>query len=421
MICPSRPQAPKESCMHRCRVSLLLLIGCLVLASAAADQRDLIILRANNQRKLAVIDSERSGVLLIRMTPNSPASEQRLSEVASWNYREMADGYWPQAVQARDQGRLAIAADMFNALSTTGDREWMKVYGAYNEGISWELLGDWTKAAEAFGRAAAIEPAHRLAMDAQYRQAFAYARLKNEAEASKIAAALDEIAKKDRNKGAEARARAIRATLAYNGGNAEELKKEGRAAVFPREDIEVAVQFGTFYADAQRQLGLLREARSEYERLLAIRELDAATRVPLQLGFAKTLLDEGDQASALVELLRIDALPYGSVDQKCEVRYLAGKLLAAGVVEAKAKGELTEAHMAQERTARLLLNAAANSSSGLTARSAAATELTALGPISDAPAGSPADAATVPGSRAPADGGTADPKSKAEPNPKPRR
>ncbi len=401
----ARPQAPKESSMHRCRILLLTLISCLALASAATpDQRDVIILRANNQSKLAVIDSERPGVLLIRMTSNSPVSEQRLSEVASWTYRDMADGYWPQAVQAREQGRLAIAADMFNALSATGDREWMKVYGAYNEGICWELLGDWTKAAEAFGRAAAIEPAHRLAMDAQYRQGFAYARLKNEAEASKIADALDEIAKKDRNKGAEARARAIRATLAYNGGKADELKKEGRAAVFPREDIEVAVQFGTFFADAQRQLGLLREAHSEYERLLAIRELDAATRVPLQLGFAKTLLDEGDQASALVELLRIDALPYGTVDQKCEVRYLAGKLLAAGIVEAKTKGELTEALKAQERTARLLLNAAANSSSGLTARSAAATEIEALGPDPDAPVEAPVGAAAVPGSTAPAAG-----------------
>lgn len=379
--------------MNLPRILCLLLLGCVTVA--AADQRDTIILRANNQRQLAIIDSERTGLLITRATANSQPREQRLSDIASWTYREMADGYWPQAIQARDQGRLAIAADMFNALATTGEREWMKVYGAYHEGVCWELLGEWEKAADAFGRAAAVEPAHRLAIDAQYRQGFAFARLKNDAEATRIAGELDAIAKKDRNKSAEARARAIKATLAFNGGQAEDLKREGRAAVFPREDIDVAVQFGTFFAEALRQLGQLREARGEYERLLAFRELDAASRVPLQLGFAKTLLDEGDTASALVELLRIDALPYGTVDQKCEVRYLAGKLLAAEVLAAKAEkpAAVSDAVRAQERTARLLLNAAANSSSTLTARSAASTELEALGPDPDAPAAKPAEGA----------------------------
>jgi len=379
--------------MNLPRTLCLMLLGCVTLA--AADQRDTIILRANNQRQLAIIESERTGLLITRATINSQPREQRLSDIASWTYREMADGYWPQAMQARDQGRLAIAADMFNALSTTGEREWMKVYGAYHEGVCWELLGDWEKAADAFGRAAAVEPAHRLAIDAQYRQGFAFARLKNDAEANRLAGELDAIAKKDRNKSAEARARAIKATLAFNGGQAEDLKREGRAAVFPREDIDVAVQFGTFFAEALRQLGQLREARGEYERLLGFRELDAASRVPLQLGFAKTLLDEGDTTSALVELLRIDALPYGTVDQKCEVRYLAGKLLAADVLAAKAAtpDAVSDVVRAQERTARLLLNAAANSSSGLTARSAARTELDALGPDPDAPVEKPAQGA----------------------------
>lgn len=399
---------PGKPTMLLPRALCVLMLGCVALA--AADQRDTIIMRANNQRQLAIIDSERVGMLITRATPNSQPRELRLSDIASWTYREMSDGYWPQAVQARDQGRLAIAADMFNALATTGEREWMKVYGAYNEGVCWELMGDWTKAAEAFGRAAAVEPAHRLAIDAQYRQGFAFARLKNDAEAKRIAAELDAIATKDRNKSAEARSRAIKATLAFNSGQAEDLKREGRAAVFPREDIEVGIQFGNFFADALRQLGQLREARGEYERLLAFRELDAASRVPLQLGFAKTLLDEGDTSSALVELLRIDALPYGTVDQKCEVRYLAGKLLAADVVAAKADKTtaLSDALRAQERTARLLLNAAANSSSGLTARSAARTELDALGPDPDAPAEVkeevPADAkaATAPPAKPPA-------------------
>jgi tetratricopeptide (TPR) repeat protein len=378
-----RPLSRKAVSMSVSRIVLALFLG--FGALTAVEQRDLIILKANNQKKYAIIDSERADELITRATSNSQPSKQRLHEVKSWTYREMEEGYWPQAVQARDQGRLAIAADMFNALAVTGDREWMKVYGAYNEGICWELLGDWTKAADAFGRAAAVEPAHRLALDAQYRQGFALARMKNAAEAGAIADALDEIAKKDRNKSAEARAHAIRAALAYNGGDAEALKKEGRSVVFPREETEATVQFGAFLAEAFRQLGKLREAKGEYETLLGISGIDAASMVPLQLGYAKTLLDDGDKASAMVELMRIDALPYGTVDQKCETRYLAGKLLAEQVKESKAKGDPAEATIGSERSARLLLNAAANSTSSITAKSAAASELEALGPDPDAP------------------------------------
>lgn len=371
----------------------LMIVSFSVASLSAADQRDLIILKSN-QKSYAIIDSERSNALLIRATVNSQQKEQRMHEVKSWEYKEMSDGYWPQALQARDQGRLAIAADMFNALATTGDREWMKVYGAYNEGICWELLGDYTKAADAFGRAAAVEPLHRLAMDAQYRQGFALARKKDNAGAEAIAKALDDIFTKDRDKGAEARARAIRTVLAYNKGDGEALKKEGRSTVFPTDDIEASVQFGTFFAGGLRQLGKLREAKAEYERLLSIPGLSAPSRVPLQLGYAKTVLDDGDTASALVELLSIDALPYGTIDDKCEARFLAGKQLLAEVVAVRAEGALTgerkEFIDAQERTARLLLTAAANSSSSLTAKSAAQKELETMGPDPDAPVEEPA-------------------------------
>lgn len=377
------------------RLLTVLILGCSALA--AADLRDRILLKSG-QPKLAIIDSERGNVLIIRATANSRPSEQRLGEVKSWTYREMEEGYWPQAVQARDQGRLAIAADMFSALATTGDREWMKVYGAYHEGVCWELLGDWTKAADAFGRAAAVEPAHRLAMDAQYRQGFALARDKKDAEATAIATALAEKAKAERIPGADARAKAIKAVLAYNAGDGEGLKKEGRAAIFGGDDAEAAVQFGTFFAEALRQLGKLREAKSEYERLLGLEGTDPANRVPLQLGLARTLLDDNDSAGALVILTGIDALPYGTIDQQCETRYLIGKIMAAELAKKKAENpaEGTDAYVAlreYERNVRLFLQAAASSVSSSPAKASAQAELDALGPDPDVAAEEGAGAA----------------------------
>ena len=79
------------------RLLIVLVLGCTALA--AADLRDRILLKSG-QPKLAIIDSERGNVLLIRATANSRPSEQRLGEVKSWTYREMEEGYWPQAVQA---------------------------------------------------------------------------------------------------------------------------------------------------------------------------------------------------------------------------------------------------------------------------------------------------------------------------------
>ena len=391
MLCNLSPAVPARAhWTNLMTLRPLLLLSLVVVAMTAAETRDLIILKANDQKKLAFIDGELADKLIIRVSAQSKPSEQPLRDVRSWEYIEMKDGFWPQAVEALNAGRYAVAADTFNQVATSGAKEWQKVYGAYYEGASWEAAGDYVKAAEAFGRAASVNPLHRLTLDAKYRQGFAQARAKQDADATKVADALAEMAKKDRVVAADLRANAIRAVLAFNAGNGEQMKKLGRLANFNiRDDPEAYVQFGTFFADALRQLKMGRDAEIEYKRMLSTPELDPSQKVPLQLGYAKVLMDS-DKGSALVELLRIDALPYGSIDAKCEVRYLAGLLLAAEVKAGRATPPGEQAAKdwlaVQERQARMLLAAAAASTSELPAKAAATTELEALGPEGGEPA-----------------------------------
>lgn len=379
------------------RPLLALLIAFAAVAAApvaAGEVKDLVVLKANDQKKTCFIDTETAdGKLMYRNSASDKdAKSYRLGELRSWEYAEMRDGYWPKAVEARDAGNYGAAADLFNAVASTGSKEWQKIYGAYQEGACWELLGQWDKAAEAFSRAGAVRADHRLSLDAKYRQGFALARLKKDAEATALAAELEKLAKDTRNAGADLRSHAIRAALAFNAGTADVLKKEGNLANFnQRDDKDAFLQFGIFYADALRQLKQPRDAKIQFQRLLDA-DLDPAEKIAIALGFAKVQMED-DKPSALATLLRIDALPYGSSDQKCEVRYLAGKLLAEEVKAARATPPTEEAAQQfakdQERTARLLLGAAAGSSSTLQARDLAKAELAGLGPDPDAPPAAP--------------------------------
>lgn len=363
--------------------------------AAAGEVKDLVVLKANDQKKTCFIETETAdGKIMYRNSAtDKDAKAYRLGELRSWEYAEMRDGYWPKAVEARDAGNYGAAADLFNAVASTGAKEWQKIYGAYHEGACWELLGQWDKAAEAFSRAGAVRAGHRLSLDAKYRQGFALARLKKDAEATAIAAELEKLAKDSRNAAADLRSHAIRAALAFNAGTADVLKKEGNLANFnQRDDKDAFLQFGIFYADALRQLKLPRDAKIQFQRLLDA-DLDPAEKIAIALGFAKVQMED-DKSSALATLLRIDALPYGSSDQKCEVRYLAGKLLAEEVKAARATPPTDEAAQVfakdQERTARLLLGAAAGSSSTVQARDLAKAELAGLGPDPEAaPAANP--------------------------------
>ncbi|MBA3684924.1 MAG: hypothetical protein H0W72_06745 [Planctomycetes bacterium] len=359
--------------------------------AAASDSRDVIVLKAGDQKRLCFIDTETDdGKLKFRNASGGPVNEIRISEVRSWEYFEMKDGAWAQGVERRDGGKYAEAADLFNTLATSTGKEWQKVYGAYQEGVCLELAGNFAGAATAFARVASGFPTHRLALEATFRQGFALARAGKAAEASKVADQLTEIQKKTRNAGAESRANAIRAVNAANDGKADEVKKLAKLAMFSaREEPETYLQFGLFVADFLRAQSKFKDAELEYRRMLNSGDIDPAKKVQLSLGYGMCLV-ETDKPSALVELLKLDALPYGSAEQKCEARYWSGKLILDDVKAAKQAGDDQDEKKSgfikeQLAAARFLLQAAADSSSTHPSKGMAKAELDAMGPDPDAP------------------------------------
>ncbi len=374
---------------------LVLLIGVSASAglAAATDNRDRIILKANDQVRLCYVDTETDdGKVKFRNAANAPVTEMRMSEVRTIEYSEMKEGAWAMGIERRDAGKYAEAADLFNAVATSGaPREWQKVYGSFQEGACLELAGNLEGAAAAFGRVATGFPANRLAMEATFRQGFALARAGKGPEALKIADQLTEMAKKNPSAtGADKRGSAIRAVVAAVGGKGpDEVKKLANLARFSdRDEPDTYLQFGLFIADFLRTQNATKDAEMEYRRMLNAEGIEPAKKVQLSLGLGMCLV-KSDPPSALVELLKLDALPYGSADQRCEARYWAGKLMLDETKAARAAGDDKDEKKAQflkdqERAARFLLTAAAESTSNHPSRALAKTALEALGADPDA-------------------------------------
>jgi hypothetical protein len=156
------------------------------------------------------------------------------------------------------------------------------------------------------------------------------------------------------------------------------------------DEPEVWFHFKLYCAETYRstfQKG--KEAASIYREILSGIRNDPARQAQISLGLGLTLM-ENDKQSALVELLKLDVLPYGSPDQKCEARYNAGRLLwdEAQAIKSNAEAMKDERKVLfvteTERAARLVVNAAAegpprNPNVGL-----AKSLLTSFGPDPDA-------------------------------------
>jgi len=346
----------------------------------AADDRD-VILRKNGTRIAAYIESETTAGVsyrTIKPTSDTPPKPQilKLSELSLITYAGMDGGAWAKGQSERDAGNYETAAEFFNQLATTGTREWEKVYGAIAEGECWELARKHGDAAKAFGVVVkgfagnpATKPpllAHRLWLDAKYRMGMSYAQAKSP-EADKIAQELEEMGKKEGVSAAESRANAIRAAKFAADGNAvkfNEFMKKATLRIF--DEPEVWFHFKLFSAESYRQsFKKGKEAAQIYREILNGLADDPARQAQISLGLGLTLM-ENDRESALIELLKLDVLPYGSPDQKCEARYNAGRLLweSAQAIKANAEAMKDEkkANFVKEteRSARLVVAAAAD-------------------------------------------------------------
>jgi tetratricopeptide (TPR) repeat protein len=388
----------------------LLVAGTLLLGAAAsageADDKDRIV-RKNGAAMPVYVESENAVEVLyrsIRLPPGVPGGQPnkfKVSELDHIVYNGMDAGHWSKGVEDRETGNYDSAAEHFAQLVETGTREWEKVYGAINEGECLELGGHFSEAAKAYGlvvtgyagnpEAKPPVPPNRFWLDSKYHYGMCLAEAKSP-DAAKVADELEALGKKDNVLGAETRANAVRAAIANADGNLAAFTGYMKKVLFRSQDErEVWFHFKLFCAESLR-LGFKngKEAAKIYREILTGLGNDPSRQAQVSLGLGLCLMDN-DRQGALIELLKLDALPFGSADQKCEARFNAGRLLwdeaqaLKGVADfAKDERRVTFAKDT-ERAARLIVAAATEGPAKNPNVALAKSLLSSFGPDPDAP------------------------------------
>ena len=363
----------------------LLPICCLILCSAVATtgevSPDLVTMKEKGARQCFVV-SETTEELRWKVSAEATTESKTLRrEIKSVLYGfQRQSSAWSQGVEARERGKYAEAAELFGALAATA-REAEQVVGSIEAGACWEMDGKFADAAAAFAKVTEKFPAHPLALDARYRLGMALA-MGKDAKAEDVAKKLEDDGKGKLGQAANVRASAIRAVLALNKGDVAELRRMASKASFSADSERASwLHFNLFIADAQRLGGQGKEAAQIYERMLPMLTDDPASSARVRLGLGLGKIDS-DRQGAIVALLALDALPNGSPEQKCEARYHAGRLLWAEVQAMPKDADERKAAFAADSlaTARLLLQAAADSISEHPAKALAAAALKTLPP-----------------------------------------
>lgn len=406
-----------------------LILSLLAAAAAAGDAvLDEMRLRGKNARLCWIVGEDAENVRW-RQTPDAPQeSVTRRSDVTGIVYAfQRQSGAWTQGMEARERGKFAESADWFEQLAA-GSRESEQILGSLQAGASWELAGKPKEAAAAFAKVADKFPAHPLAYDARYRLGMVLTMDKDDKEAlgkaDAVAKKLEEESKGRAGNTAGVRAAAIRAAIALVQGKDNDRRNAMAKAFSPKTDRESWLHFNLFMADALRAAGKGKDAVQIYERMLPALADDpaAASRVRLGVGLGKI---DGDRLGAILDLTALDALPFGSPEDKCEARFHAGKLLWEEAQRmqkdpASAADERKQAFAADNlATARLLLQAAAGATIEHPAKAQAAELLKSLPPEKGEeakPDAAEAAEAAVPGDK-PAEAAKPDAKPAAAPAP----
>ncbi len=363
--------------------TFLLIAGTLgALAAAEATDKDRIYQKSGPLIEATEVVSETVENVSYKLTATAAPTAKRSTQVLRIEYAGMQTGGFRAGLDALNRGAYDEAADRFHQVAQ-GEREWEKVYGGIKEGEALEMAKHYVEAAKAFQTVATGFPKHRLGLDTTYRMGMNQAWAKAP-EAVKTADALSELAKGFTGQAAETRANAIRAAMAQAAGNFAKVEESAKKAVFrPSDEFDAWFHFTLWLAEAYRQGGKAKEAARTVDAMLPT--LDAyPARKAQALGIKGLALAESDPQSAIVELLKLDALPFGSEELRCEARLTAGKLMAQ---EAKtlaanpdtAKDERKAAFVGElRRGARLLVQAAADSLSASPAKAQAKTLLATL-------------------------------------------
>lgn len=388
----------------------LLAASTLLLGAAAsageADDKDVIV-RKNGAALRVYVESENAVEVLyrsIRLPPGVPGGQPsrfKVSELDHVVYNGMDAGHWSKGVEDRETGNYDSAAEHFAQLVETGTREWEKVYGAINEGECLELGAHFSEAAKAYGLVVTgyagnpdvkpPVPPNRFWLDAKYHYGMCLAQGKSP-DAAKVADELESLGKKDNVLGAETRANAVRAAIAGSDGNLAAFTGFMKKVLFrSQEEREVWFHFKLYCAESLR-LGFKngKEAAKIYREILTGLGNDPSRQAQVSLGLGLCLMDN-DRQGALIELLKLDALPFGSADQKCEARFNAGRLLwdEAQTLKAGADFAKDERRVAfvkdVERSARLIVAAATEGPVKNPNVALAKSLLSSFGPDPDAP------------------------------------
>jgi hypothetical protein len=412
---PNCNEIPVRTVMSRpLRLAPLALLGALALGGAgtasAQDDRDRMTI--GTQRYEVTVLSEGSQEISFRMSAQSSATIKKKTRDLRGPiiYAGMlTDGSYKKGKESQARGAYAEAADFFDQL-VSGNREWEQVYGAMSEGDCLELAKKYTEAAACFDKVVGkpirfttdddTNPRHRLWQDACYREGVALAEAGDAAGAGKIADGLLTYSKLTNSvnpSGAENRSAAIKAAIAAQAGDIAGLQNAMVHVNFQSsDDPDVWFHFNIFMAGADVAL---KKPSDALDILQAMAGDDYLVRNPSRKAEVEILqgdcLFSTDPQAALIDLLRIDAMPYGSEDQRCQACAEAGELLADQAATLKDAKQDTQVSFHKElvRTARLLLQSAAGSTSASAFKAKAKGLLDQLGPDPDAPSAEPADKA----------------------------
>jgi len=353
-------------------------------AAVAADlpERDRIIQRSGPVIEASEVVSETTESVTYKVTANAQPGTKRSSSIMRVEYAGMKSGNYRAGVEALGRGAYDEAADRFHQFAT-GEREWERVYGSLAEGDALEIGKHYAEAATAFQTALTSAPKHRLVLDATYRMGMNQAWAKNPA-AAKTVDELSLLSKGTIGQPAESRANAVRAAIALVAGNNLKFDEYAKKAVLrPTDEPDAWFHFNLWLADAYRTTGKSKDASRIIDSMLPTLDADPARKAQA-LGIKGLALMETDPQAAMVEMLKLDVLPFGSEEQRCEARMNAGKLM---LVEAKtlaanpdtAKDERKSAFVKElERGARMLLQAASDSLTTHPAKDQAETLLQSL-------------------------------------------
>ena len=407
----------------RLSVAAMATLAVLALArtACAEDNRDKVYFEGPNPF-LCYVVNEGSEEITYRMSKEGQIQHKPTSKLRSVVYAAMvADGYYKKGKEEQTRGNYEDAADLFSQLATSGKPgSFEEVYGDMGDGDCLELAKKYADAAAcfkkivdqaAFDKDDKVQPRHRLWLVACYREGVALAEAGKPADAKAIADGLaiySKLPNCPRPFAVDHCAGAIRVAVDVASAKPDDIGNDMIQVGFKSsEDPDQWFHFNIFLATAYRDLKQPSKAVDILDTMTAddylVRNPSRQAQIEVLRG---SCLFDSDPEGALLALLKIDVMPYGSEDERCEARALAGQLMIGEADKIKDTKDERQIDFKKElmRTARLLLNSAASSSSTSKFKAAAKAALDKLPKDEEAAAPGAAESDAAPGTDKPQTG-----------------